>query len=157
MHERSCKQNPSKVPGNWAGRQHSAGTKKQISASRIQYLDAHPDQVPYVLNHYSKGSSYPELYWEAVLKSAGVQYDKEQRVGRFRIDFAVGKIALEIDGEQHYVDNRIVESNKRRDEALSAKGWETIRVRWAMYQKLNSDERLQFRTRLLDKLKQPVS
>ena len=43
---------------------HSNETKEKISISRKKYLSEHPDQVPYLLNHYSKGESYPEKYFE---------------------------------------------------------------------------------------------
>src|SRR3546814_4629172 len=48
----------------------------------------------------------------------------------YSLDFAIipSKIDLEIDGEQHYVDQRIVDSDKRRTEYLESLGWKTIRV-----------------------------
>lgn len=44
---------------------------------------------------------------------------------------------MEIDGEQHYYDKRIVESDKRRNEYLSNNGWKIIRIRWAKFKKMS--------------------
>lgn len=172
IHVNSCKLNPDRKPHkggfkighvfseetkrkiSWAGRSHSTATKEKISKSRIKFLDANPHMVPYVLNHKSKGESYPERYWREVLTTAGIEFEQELRVSRYRIDFAVGKIALEIDGEQHYVDERVKRSDKQRNSTLADLGWQTIRVRWAEYQRLSDRARGEFRIRLLEDLKQ---
>lgn len=46
------------------------------------------------------------------------------------------KIDLEIDGDQHHLDPRIVESDERRNAYLTGLGWKIIRIRWSDYQKL---------------------
>lgn len=115
--------------------------KKKISIARTNYLKENPDKVPYKLNHYSKGQSYPESYFEKWLLDKGVSFISEQPVSIYSIDFRIGDIALEIDGEQHYVDERIVKSNFYRDEYLKSLGIETIRVRWAHYQKLSDEDK----------------
>ncbi len=175
LHEKSCSANPNRVPGtnqftggngivseetrrkiseaNKRRPPPSAETKAKISRSRIQYLRDHPDKVPYVLNHYSKGESYPEQYWRNVLTNAGVSFEQEKRLSIYRLDFAIGFTNLEIDGEQHYVDPRIVESNRRRDAELTARGWKVIRIRWSTYQKLSSVERRHYVQEILDKIK----
>ncbi len=139
---------------SWKGRSHSDATRKKISLSRIKFLDEHPHMVPYVLNHKSKGESYPERYWREVLTDHGIDFIQEHRVSRYRIDFAIGNVALEIDGEQHYVDERVKNSDLRRNEVLARLGWKTIRVRWAEYQRLDEAEKERFRFSLLDKIKQ---
>lgn len=40
------------------------------------------------------------------------------------------------------------------DEVLAGLGWETIRVRWAEYQRLDEDAKARFRFSLFDKIKQ---
>lgn len=104
-----------------------------------------------MLNHYSKGRSYPEKYWFDVLTTVGIKFEEQKRMGRFKIDFVIGSIALEIDGEQHYTDPRIKKSNLRRDQELANKGLETIRVRWSSYKKLTEEQEL-FRNSLVKKL-----
>lgn len=131
-----------KLSSRSKGRIVSAETRKKISESRIRYLSEHPDQVPYLLNHVSKGPSYPETYWKDILDKAGIQYQEQYRVGRYALDFALvsEKIDLEIDGDQHYLDLKIVESDKRRNEFLKDNGWTVIRVRWSDFCRLNDRE-----------------
>lgn len=92
-------------------------TKKKISESRIKYLKNNPDKVPYKLNHYSKGTSYPEKYFDEILKTKNLEYKKELPISIYSLDFAFVEkgIDLEIDGEQHYLDPVIIESNRKRD------------------------------------------
>lgn len=123
------------------GRKHSEETKQKISQRRIDFLRENPDMVPYKLNHYSKGRSYPEEYWKAVLDTNGILYTEQYQVGPYQLDFAIVnnltvKIDLEIDGEQHHLDERVVASDKRRNEYLENLGWKIVRVRWSEYQKL---------------------
>jgi very-short-patch-repair endonuclease len=87
------------------------------------------------------------------LKNEGIFFIPEQQVSIYSIDFRIGDIALEIDGEQHYVDERIVKSNFYRDEYLKSIGIQTIRVRWSHYQKLSEDERKNYLNNLFFKLK----
>lgn len=119
-------------------RPHTEETKKKISESRIKFLRENPDMVPYKLNHYSKGRSYPEEYWKTVLDSQNVIYEEQYQIGPYQLDFAIVefKVDLEIDGDQHYLDPRIIVSDKRRNEYLENLGWKIIRVKWSDYQKL---------------------
>jgi len=116
----------------------SEETKKKISESRIKFLKENPDMVPYKLNHYSKGRSYPEEYWKTILDSNNMMYVEQYQIGPYQLDFAfvADKIDLEIDGDQHHLDKRVVKSDIRRNKYLCALGWKTIRVKWSDYQKL---------------------
>ena len=109
--------------------------KKKISEGRIKYLLENPDQVPYLLNHHSKGESYPEKYFNSIFEKSDIRYKKFHRTGLYHIDIAIfdKSIAIEIDGEQHYVDSRIVESDIRKDKHLKEEGWDIIRIRWSKY------------------------
>lgn len=127
--------------------------KLNLSIARKKYLKENPDKVPYKLNHYSKGQSYPESYFEKWLSDNGISFISEQQVSIYSIDFRIGDIALEIDGEQHYVDERIVKSNFYRDEYLKSIGIQTIRVRWSHYQKLSDGEKKDYLNNLLLKIK----
>jgi len=126
------------------GKPISQETKDKISKSRIKYLKANPDKVPYVLNHYSKGESYPEKYFREVLENNNILFEQEKRESIYSLDFVIGNINLEIDGEQHYVDNRIVESDIKRQKYLEDLGYETVRIRWSHYQKLAREEKEEF-------------
>jgi very-short-patch-repair endonuclease len=123
---------------------HSQETKDKLSKIRIKYLKENPDKVPYLLNHYSKGSSYPEKYFIEVFKNENIPLQQYLQISLYQLDFynEEYKIDVEIDGEQHYVDNRIVESDIRRTKYLESLGWKIIRIRWSKYQKLSHDEKI---------------
>ena len=119
-------------------RPHTEETKRKISESRIKFLRENPHMVPYKLNHYSKGRSYAEEYWKVVLDSNDVIYEEQYQIGPYQLDFAFPelKIDLEIDGDQHHLDKRIIESDKRRNQYLEELGWKIIRVKWSEFKKL---------------------
>lgn len=121
---------------------HSEKTKKVISKKRIKFLEENPEKVPYLLNHHSK-ISYPEQYFIACFSDILENKNFRYRVHRYELDFAnpKEKLYLEIDGEQHYVDKRIVDHDKRRKKKLLDLGWNGIRVRWSKFQKLTEKEK----------------
>jgi len=122
----------------------SEETKQKISKGRIKYLKENPDKVPYLLNHYSKGESYPEKYFNEIFIKSNIKYKRYYRINRYELDFVIIEklIDIEIDGEQHYLDERIIKSDKRRNIYLENLGWTIIRIRWSNYKKLNKNERI---------------
>ena len=142
-----------KIAKSWTGKTLSEETKAKISKSRIKFLKENPSQVPYMLNHYSNGESYPEKYWREILEKEAILFEQEKRVSIYRLDFAIGHFDLEIDGEQHYNDLRILASNKRRDEELVNQGWEVIRVRWSLFQKMTEDGKKEYVSSVIEKLR----
>lgn len=145
-----CKENPlykekskatkEKISAVHKGKKLSMEQKEKISEGRKKYLMENPHMVPYKLNHSSK-ISYPERYFLRVLSGFIFQYKVPGTL--YEIDFANPdkKIAIEIDGEQHYVDQKIVDHDIKRDEILKDMGWETIRIRWSDYKSLSLDKR----------------
>lgn len=135
-----------KISKSQIGRIQSEETKQKISKSRIQFLSENPEKVPYLLNHYSKGESFPEKYWREILEKYNINFISEYRISLYSLDFAIidKMIDLEIDGEQHYIDNRIIKSNLKRTDYLESLGWNVIRIRWSEYQKLNFEKRQWF-------------
>lgn len=77
-----------KFKGSFSGKQHKEESKQKISQSRINYLNDNPDKVPYKLNHYSKGPSYPELYFEELFKKEKIYLVKEYQISKYQLDFA---------------------------------------------------------------------
>jgi len=124
-------------------RKHSEETKKKLSKLKRKFLEENPDKVPYLLNHHSKGMSYPEKYFEKAFRNENVGLTYHFRIGLYELDFSdpIRKIDIEIDGEQHYVDKRIVESDKRRDKYLEDRGWIVYRVRWSRFSRLKKEFR----------------
>jgi very-short-patch-repair endonuclease len=148
-----------KISENSKKRKHSTETRKKISKSRRKYLTENPDMVPYKLNHYSKGSSYPQKYWRKILDKANIKYIEEYQIHTYQLDFALveEKIDIEIDGEQHYLDPRIIESDKRRNEYLEKLGWKIIRVRWSEYKKLvDKQDRMDYVANIINKIQTGV-
>ena len=155
-HMASCKKNPNdkkrreKLRKALLGNKLSDETKKKISESRKKYLKENPDKVPYLLNH-SRKESYPEKYFTNIFDKNNLKYDKSYRIGLYELDFSITnkKIDIEIDGDQHYLDKKIVESDKRRNKFLKNKGWDIIRIKWSEYQKMDKDQRKVYINNLL--------
>ena len=116
--------------------------KQAISDGMIKFLEANQDKVPYVLNHSSK-ISYPEQYFIDLFNKENIVLIYHQRVGRYQLDFSNKdlKVDIEIDGEQHYVDNRIIEHDKIRNEYLKNLGWKIYRIRWSTYKQLSFEDK----------------
>lgn len=122
---------------------HTQVTKNKLSKIRIKHLKKNPDQVPYLLNHYSKGDSYPETYFKEVFEKENIPLKHHYQIGLYQLDFynLDKKIDIEIDGEQHYVDKRIKQSDKKRTRYLNKLGWKVFRIRWSDYQKLTFSDK----------------
>lgn len=117
-------------------RKHSQETKDKLSKIRKEYLLLNPDKVPYLLNHKHKRKFYSEEYFAECFKNTN--FIREYKIGLYSLDFAdlERKIDIEVDGEQHFVDSRIIEHDKKRNEYLLSLGWNIIRIRWSLFQKL---------------------
>lgn len=131
-------QSVSKSTKGRPGRKHTEEEKQKISDSRKAYLSANPDKIPYLLNHSSR-ESFPETYFKELFNAEGIILTYHHQISKYELDFCdlEKKIAIEIDGEQHYVDKRIAASDVNRNEYLINLGWHIYRIRWSDYQKLN--------------------
>ena len=120
---------------------HSEETKQKISKRRKEYLRLNPDKVPYLLNHKNKRKFYSEEYFQECLKNTN--FTKEYKINLYSLDFADlnNKIDLEIDGDQHFLDKRIVIHDTKRNLYLLSLGWTIIRVKWSEFQKLSRNEK----------------
>lgn len=136
-----------KIVSPQKGKSHTKEEKQHLSEIRKEYLKQHPDKVPYVLNHHSKGDSYPEKYFKKVFDNENIVYEQNYYQLGYFLDFAwpEKKVYIEIDGEQHYSDIRIVEHDKKRTEDLNKNGWTLLyRIRWKDYKKLSEKEKAIF-------------
>ena len=80
--------------------------------------------------------SYPEKFFNQFLLNNKYKIDddyiREYRVSYYRIDFYFPKkkLAIEIDGRQHYFYKRQYESDVKKDELLKSMGINVIRIPW---------------------------
>ena len=134
QHENYCIDNPNRK--RIKGKKLTQEQKNHLSDVMKEKITNGDFISPYKRNHSSK-MSYPEKYFSEVLKDLHMEYNFP--VGRYELDFSIPdkKIYIEIDGEQHYVDNKISVHDVERTENLKNEGWKLLaRVRWSKYQKL---------------------
>lgn len=127
--------------------------KQKISKSRKKYLEEHPDQVPYLLNHSSEISA-PEQYFIALFENENIPLSFHKQISVYQLDFYNDDkmFYIEIDGEQHYQEKSI-ERDKKRDEYLKNLGWRGMRIRWSTWQKLDRSEKELIIKSIREKLK----
>ena len=130
--------------GVWAGKTLPEYMKKNIGKGVKQFLIENPDMVPYKRNHPSK-ESYPEKYFTKLFQQEGIKLVKQFSVHSYHLDFCDPdkKIDIEIDGDQHYLDPKIVEHDKIRNKFLEDNGWTLFRIRWSDYKKMTDQEKEQ--------------
>ena len=87
----------SKISKSSIGRKHTEETKSKISKSRKEYLIANPDKVPYLVNHYSKGPSYPEKYFSEIFENFKIEIIPEFRIHLYSLDFAIPEKQIDIE------------------------------------------------------------
>lgn len=133
---------------SWFGRKHTEESKRKISETqkknyigRSRYATARDHRCSYAESYFT------ECFTDAV---------KQLHVDRYFLDFAWPdiKIYIEIDGEQHYVDHRIVKHDKVRTQRLHELGWRLLtRIRWSEFQKLDQLEKENLVYQLLQTIK----
>ena len=128
--------------GTWQDKQLPDIMKENISQGRKKYLSEHPDKVPYLVNH-SSHTSYPELYFIDLFKAENIDLQYHLQVSKYQLDFynLIYMIDLEIDGDQHYLDKRIQQSDKERDIYLTNLGWKIYRIKWSEYKQMSLNSR----------------
>lgn len=73
-------------------------------------------------------SSFPEKLTEEFFSKRGIKFDREVRLGKWFADFLfVGKIVLEIDGQQHQKPERKAK-DEEKDIFLTSQGYRVVRV-----------------------------
>ena len=159
-HISNCKQNPnyeeilkSKKEKGRDGRPHTSESRKKISNARKKYLTDNPDKVPYLLNHSSK-ESYPEKYFSELFSKESIQVERYFRLGSYELDFCIPgkKIDIEIDGDQHYLDENIIKHDIKRNKYLEDNGWIVFRIKWSEYKKFNYEQRKSYISKLINEI-----
>ena len=96
--------------------------------------------------------SYAEQYFMPIFPNAEQHY----HVNRYFLDFAYPShnIYIEIDGEQHKKDPKVVEHDKIRTKILEEDGWTLYkRIYWPDFMKLNENDRKIYIEEILNDLK----
>lgn len=130
---------------NRVNRKHSEKTKQKLSMLRKRWIAENPDKSPYILSHKSRGETYPEKYFREWLEKENIPFQQEYRFKLYAFDFLVNeRVDLEIDGDQHKLDERIIAHDIKRDDKSKDAGFVVYRIMWSDYQKLNQEEKSKF-------------
>lgn len=126
------------------GKHWSKEDRQRISQQRRNYLKLHPDQIPYLLSHSSK-MSYPEQCFQRIIDQYQLDLKYHLQINIYQLDFynEEHKKYIEIDGEQHYINNQLIERDIIRTDFLLALGWSGMRIRWKNFLALSSDQQKQ--------------
>lgn len=134
-HKKYCEANPNKENCSWKGSFHTEQTKKRISEG---VKKAHDEGRGHTWQNRYLCPSYAEKWLYEVLNNANIQYEKEKAFKGFFLDVVVGNKVIEIDGEQHYDENKFpekIERDKRKDALLKEEGFSELRLRWSEVRK----------------------
>lgn len=121
-------------PGFSKGKKLSEETKRKISETQ---KNNYKNKSRWFIQGRNK-RSFAENYFYDIFNSFNNAPENNFKVDRFWLDFAWvdKKIYVEIDGEQHYINNELVQRDKDRECILKNLGWVCIkRIRWSTYKK----------------------
>lgn len=110
---------------------HTEESKQKIRTARLKYMKEHPEETAW---RKRNEPSYPEKCFIKFLTDKG--YDKrflierEKSIFPFFIDFAFVdiKLAVEIDGSQHIVDEERKQRDILKNKVLLDNGWKVLRI-----------------------------
>ena len=110
---------------------HSEESKQKIREIRLKYMKEHPEETAWRKRNLP---SYPEQCFIKFLNEKG--YDKkflierEKSIFPYYIDFAFVdiKLAIEIDGSQHFLDEERKQRDLHKNEVLQNNGWKVLRI-----------------------------
>lgn len=129
------------------GRKHTEETKLKIQATQKKNYEGKSRWYTQTQHRLS----YAEQYFIPIFSDAKMHY----HVNRFFLDFAwpEKKLYIEIDGEQHRRDEKVIAHDKERTNILNSLGWSLIeRVYWPDFSKLSGDEKRKYVDILLSKI-----
>lgn len=128
---------------------HTQETKSKLSEIRKDYLEKNPDKHPWRTN--SKFKSVPCEQLKKVLRENGIDFIEEfqpKQGKNYSVDIMIGKIGLEVNGNQHYnKDGSLRPYYQKREDFLTSIGYSMINIH---YSKVYNN---QYVNELIDKLK----
>ncbi|MEK7526779.1 MAG: DUF559 domain-containing protein [Patescibacteria group bacterium] len=75
-----------------------------------------------------QGETYIEGKVRKILEKMKVEFIQEAKFNRFRIDFLVGKVAIECDGEYWHQSEYAKDRDSRKDKLLASLGYKIVRL-----------------------------
>lgn len=125
-------------PGTWRGRKHTEEQKRKISETQKRnFRESGAKSIWHTQLENRK--SFAEQYFDTCFPNLKQNY----HVDRYFLDLAnpEKKLYIEVDGDQHYNDQKVVEHDKVRTARLEELGWKCLRrIRWSEYKKLSKEE-----------------
>lgn len=122
-----------KFHGAFLGHKHSDEVKKQISNSmKIAHNEGRAWNIGQ--SRWNNEPSYPEKWFINVIANEfeNKKYVRELPFHRFSLDFAWKdlKRCIEIDGKQHYEDEKQHNRDLHKNALLEKEGWKILRIDW---------------------------
>jgi very-short-patch-repair endonuclease len=142
-HEKHCYDNPNRIVGSNTGHSPTQEQREQISKNmKKAYREGRHNGNWFALKRNNE-MSYPEKWLTEVIKNEvqDKDYIPHLQLGVYHLDFAWRHKmrCIEIDGEQHYIIQAQIESDKRKEETMKNCGWQFIRLRWSWMMKHKLD------------------
>jgi very-short-patch-repair endonuclease len=106
-------------------------SKKNLREKRIAWMKANPEKTAWRTRN---NPSYPEKLFIQLCTENSLYdaYDivREYSLGLFYIDFAFvnAKVAIEIDGSQHWLDSDRIDRDIRKEKCIKENGWRLFRI-----------------------------
>ena len=114
---------------------HTEETKKKLSLSRKKWLEENPDRHPW--KHNDKFKSVPCETLKERIRSEGFIFEEEfspleKRWFSVDIAFPDVKLAIEVNGEQHYNrDGTLGDYYEERHQLIEKSGWHVLELHYA--------------------------
>lgn len=124
--------------GPWAGKKRTEEQKRKISETQKRNFKESCNKSIWHTQLENR-KSFAEQYFDTCFPNLKQNY----HVDRYFLDLAnpEKKIYIEVDGEQHYNDRKVVEHDKIRTKRLEELGWKCLRrIRWSEYKRLSKEE-----------------
>jgi hypothetical protein len=125
-----------KIPKEKKKRQHSEETKLMMSKAKIEFFKNNPDKHPW--KKHTKFKSVPCENFKDFLRKNNIDFVEEfspSDTRNFSIDIAFPtlKIGIEVNGNQHYKNNKLTEYYQQRHEHITGLGWKLYELHYSLF------------------------
>lgn len=126
----------------------SEATKQKLREAAIRRLKEGRDKESFSRNHSSR-ESYAERFVRRFLRLRGITFEQQSRVRKYKLDFLVGDINLEVDGYTHRSYQSVIDKDRVRDAFLAELGLRVVRLDWTAFQKMDRMARKMYMGQIL--------